>query len=68
MKPLDANLPMGPRQVLANGKILPGRTMGAALPADIPGFIPRAQALDQELGLQRSAEGLADHLIESATP
>jgi hypothetical protein len=47
---------------LANGKILPGRTVGTALSADISAFTPFAQALDQELGLERSAEELAHQL------
>jgi class 3 adenylate cyclase len=62
MKSLDVYIPMDRRQALAKGKTLPERTVGAALSTRISGFTPLAQALDQELDIQRGAEVLVGHL------
>jgi len=53
---------MDRRQAMAGGNLLPERTRGAALFADISGFTPLTEALMLELGAQRAAEELTIHL------
>lgn len=60
MKPLNAYIPMDRRQALSKGEILPDRTTGAALFADVSGFTPLAQAFTKEMGPHRGAEALLD--------
>lgn len=55
-------IPTDWRQALARGEILPERTSGAALFADISGFTPLTEALRQALGLWDGAEELTLHL------
>ncbi len=59
---LATYIAMDRRQALAKGEALPDRTQGAVLFADISGFTPLTIALAQELGPQRGAEELTQHL------
>lgn len=59
---LSIYLPMDRRQALARGLVLPDRTAGAALFADISGFTPITEALANELGPRRGAEELTKKL------
>jgi adenylate cyclase len=59
---LDVYIPMDRRQALARGTSLPEYLHGAALFADICGFMPLAEGLVRELGPQRGAEELTRHL------
>ncbi len=59
---LATHIAMDYRQALAKGEALPDRTQGAVLFADISGFTPLTIALAQELGPQRGAEELTQHL------
>jgi adenylate cyclase len=59
---LSAYLPMDRLQTLANGGVLPDRTSGAALFADLSGFTQLTNSLARELGPQRGAEELTRHL------
>ncbi|HEX6383662.1 MAG TPA: tetratricopeptide repeat protein [Anaerolineae bacterium] len=62
MEALSAYIPMDRRQALISGQPLPNRQSGAALNADISGFTPLTEALAGELGPQRGAEEMTDHL------
>jgi len=53
---LQTFIPMDRRLALANDTILPDRTAGAALFADISGFTPLTRTLVHELGPRRGAE------------
>ncbi len=55
-------LPIDRRHALHQGAVLPDRTRGAALFADISGFTPLTAALAAELGRQRGAEVVLDYL------
>jgi class 3 adenylate cyclase/tetratricopeptide (TPR) repeat protein len=59
---LDAYIPGDRRRALALGTPMPDRVRGAALFADISGFTPLTEALARELGPQRGAEALTEHL------
>ena len=59
---LLAYIPMDRRHAMARGEILPDRTSGSALFADISGFTPLTEALVRELGPQRGAEELTGFL------
>ena len=50
------------RQALARGEVLPERTSGAAVLADISGFTSLTEVLTETLGLRRGAEELPRHL------
>src|SRR5437764_6265975 len=58
MDTLASFIAMDRRQALARGGMLPDRSTGAALLADISGFTALTEALVQELGSQRGAEEL----------
>ncbi|MCA9959319.1 MAG: hypothetical protein KC443_09815, partial [Anaerolineales bacterium] len=58
----SAYIPMDRRQAIAYGDVLPQRTQGATLFADISGFTPLTEALARELGPKRGAEELTVHL------
>ncbi|HEX6304595.1 MAG TPA: tetratricopeptide repeat protein, partial [Anaerolineales bacterium] len=62
MESLIAYIPVDRRLALLRGDILPGRTEGSALFADISGFTPLTEALVRELGPLRGAEELTRHL------
>ncbi|MBP7691998.1 MAG: tetratricopeptide repeat protein [Anaerolineales bacterium] len=51
-------IPRDRRHALAHGTVLPNRTVGSALFADVSGFTPLTEALAKELGPQRGAEEL----------
>ena len=55
-------VPVDRRHALYQGTLLPDRTHGAALFADISGFTPLTAALAAELGRQRGAEVVLDYL------
>jgi class 3 adenylate cyclase/tetratricopeptide (TPR) repeat protein len=55
-------IPMDRRQAMASGTMLPDRTIGAALFADISGFTPLTEGLAKELGRRRGAEELTKTL------
>lgn len=57
-----AYIPMDRQQALAGQMVLPERTTGAALFADISGFTPLTEALARDLGPQRGAEEITRHL------
>ncbi len=57
-----AYIPMDRRQALARGDSLPERTTGAVLFADISGFTPLTETLQQEYGPRRGAEELTRQL------
>jgi CheY-like chemotaxis protein len=57
-----AYIPMDRRRALMDGSSLPEKTRGAALFADISGFVPLTAALAEELGPQRGAEELTRQL------
>ncbi|MEM9457828.1 MAG: AAA family ATPase [Myxococcota bacterium] len=57
-----AYVPMDRRHAMAQGVELPTRAQGTAMFADIAGFTPLTEALDQELGPRRSSEALTEHL------
>ncbi len=59
---LSAYLPIDRCQAIAHGTALPDRTSGAALFADVSGFMPLAEALVKELGPKRGAEELTGRL------
>lgn len=59
---IDTYIPMDRRTALARGEQLADRTEGAVLFADISGFTRFSDALNQELGAQRGAEILTQHL------
>jgi class 3 adenylate cyclase len=59
---LAAYIPMDRRFALAEGRLLPDRTHGAALFADVSGFTQVSGVLAEELGSQRGAEELTGHL------
>ncbi len=62
MENLSVYLPMDRRQALVRGVVLPERTHGAALFADISGFTRLTEVLVQALGPQRGAEELTHYL------
>ena len=53
MNALATYLPQDRLRALARGEALPDRTHGAALFADISGFVPLTEALTHELGPRR---------------
>ena len=53
---LQTFIPMDRRLALSNDTVLPDRTAGAALFADISGFTPLTRTLVRELGPRRGAE------------
>ncbi len=55
-------IPMDRRQAMAHGTTLPERSRGAALFADISGFVPLAEALTLVHGARYGAEELTRHL------
>ncbi len=57
--PLFPYLPADRLWYLARGEVLPDRTHGAALFADISGFTPLTERLTQQLGARRGIEELA---------
>ena len=59
---LSIYIPMDRRLALASRKVLPDRTQGTALFADISGFTPLTEALAMELGAKRGAEELSIRL------
>ncbi|NTW97610.1 MAG: AAA family ATPase, partial [Oscillochloris sp.] len=59
---LAAYLPIDRCHALADGRLLPDRTVGAVLFADISGFTPLTNSLARELGPQRGAEELSRQL------
>ena len=60
MQLLMPYVPVDRRQALYHGTVMPDRTVGAALFADISGFTPLTGALMKEFGSQRGAEKLLD--------
>ncbi len=58
----SAYIPMDRRQAIAQGQILPDRTSGAALFADISGFTPLTESLLNSYGPRRGAEELTKQL------
>src|SRR4051812_31102600 len=63
----DAYLPGDRRRAIAEGRAMEDRVSGAALFADISGFTPLTEALAAELGPQRGAEELTNHLDAIST-
>ena len=59
---LGIYIPMDRRQALAHKIVIPDRVNGAALFADISGFTPLTAALADELGRQRGAEEVLNHI------
>jgi class 3 adenylate cyclase len=62
MESLTIYLPMDRRHALVHDQVLPDRTHGGALFADISGFTPLTDALVHELGQQRGVEELTRYL------
>jgi adenylate cyclase len=62
MDPFLAFLPIDRRQALARDEVLPDRSYGAALFADIKGFTLLTESLAHELGPQQGAEELTHTL------
>ncbi len=62
METLNAYIPMDRRRSIASGQVLPDRTVGAALFADISGFTPLTEALLKSYGPKRGAEELTQQL------
>ena len=60
--PLDIFIPQDRRQALSRGEILPTRSYGAVLFADISGFTKLTSTLSAELGAKRGAEELIRQL------
>src|SRR6266540_1462619 len=60
--PLHLYLPQDRLRALARGEILPDRTSGAALFADIPGFTALTEGLRESLGARQGAEELSKQL------
>ena len=63
----SAYLPQNRRHALAHGLLLPDRTDGAVLFADISGFTPLTEALRLSLGPRQGSEALTDHLNRTYT-
>ena len=61
-EPLEVYIPMDRRQALARREVLPDRTDGAALVADISGFTALTEALIQELGPRHGIDELSRQL------
>ena len=59
---LGRYLPQDRRRALARGELLPNRTTGSALFADISGFTPLTEKLTQQLGARRGAETLTQQI------
>jgi len=59
---LTAYLPQDRLRALVRGQILPERTSGSAMLADISGFTPLTEGLQQSLGPRQGAEELTRHL------
>ncbi len=59
---LTAYIPMDRRQALVESASLPEQTQGSALFADVSGFSSLAQSLAAQLGPQRAAEELTQHI------
>lgn len=62
METLIAYIPIDRRNTLFEKDVLPDRTYGSALFADISGFTPLTEALIRDLGPLRGAEELSRHL------
>src|SRR6266508_4991383 len=60
--PLHIYLPQDRLRALARGEILPDRTSGAALFADISGFTALTEGLRESLGARQGAEELSKQL------
>lgn len=65
---LDAYLPIDRRRALARGEVLPERSLGSALFADLSGFTPLMEHLSNTLGPQQGAEELTHLLNALFTP
>jgi class 3 adenylate cyclase/tetratricopeptide (TPR) repeat protein len=59
---LDAYVPQDRLRALARGQVLPDRTRGSALLADISGFTALTESLRDALGPRQGAEELTHHL------
>ena len=62
MTTLQTYLPQDRLRALARGELLPERTQGSALFADISGFTPLTETLHESLGPRRGAEELTKYL------
>src|SRR5262245_729376 len=62
MESITAYIAMDRRQALAKGEILPDRTKGTILFADISGYTPLTKALMKHLGPKRGAELLTQQI------
>ncbi len=62
MSNLNAFVPQDRLRALVSGESMPDRTFGAALFADISGFVPLTESLRETLGARRGAEALTRHL------
>ena len=62
MSSLRTYLPQDRLRALVRGEMLPDRTTGSALFADISGFTPLTEVLHDALGPRRGAEELTRHL------
>jgi adenylate cyclase len=62
MESLAIYLPMDRRQAMLKGEVLPDRTQGTVLMADIRGFVSLTEALVQALGRKRGADELTRQL------
>ena len=58
MESTSIYIPIDRRQAMALGQVLPDRTQGAALFADISGFTQLTERLARDLGPERGAEEL----------
>ncbi|HZQ87207.1 MAG TPA: tetratricopeptide repeat protein [Acidimicrobiales bacterium] len=56
---MDAHIPGDRRRALTTGAVIPDRTEGAVLFADISGFTPLTEALAREVGAHRGPEELS---------
>lgn len=59
METVSAFIPMDRRHAIVNRRLLPDRTDGAVLFADISGFTALTETLSQEMGPQRGAEEIS---------
>jgi class 3 adenylate cyclase len=67
MEALYSYIPLDRRLAIAGDQLLPDRTTGAVLFADISGFTPLTETLLRELGRQRGAEELTRQLNQVYT-
>jgi class 3 adenylate cyclase len=61
---LHTYLPQDPLRALARGEMLPDRTSGSALFADISGFTTLTESLRETLGARPGAEALSMQMGE----